>query len=352
MSIELAVKLADYIVGSKNPEMRWTWGQGIMGAALSDLDEYLGTEKYYPFLQAFCDYYVKNEPKVASADTAAPGFISYAVYKHTGKEEYKELTDKVLDYIKNEPRVYKDAVNHLGKAAVGKLYPKSIWVDSLMMFSVFPARYAKREGDETLLEIAAKQPALYADCMMDEGDHLWYHSYWVKRGSHYPKRKLYWARGNAWVVSALPKILDDIGSHSERDKIIEVFKKTVEAVSEKQEASGGFRTLLGKKSTYLESSAAALIADGIYHGVRMGYVGEEYLSVAEKAYAFAVSCVKTKKNGAVLFTKISGPTIPLPVLPYCGYAFIPRCPNLTYGVAAFLWASIERDKLVKEGKLA
>ncbi|MCR4726084.1 MAG: glycoside hydrolase family 88 protein [Clostridia bacterium] len=351
MSIELAEKLADYIVKSKDPEMRWTWGQGIMGAALSDLDDYLGTNKYLPFLQAFCDYYVKNEPEVASADTAAPGFISYAVYSKTGKEEYKKLTDKVLDYIKNEPRVYKDAVNHLGKATVGKFYPKSIWVDSLMMFSVFPARYAKQEGDSELLEIAAKQPALYADCMMDPCDHLWYHSFWVKKGRHYPNRKLYWARGNGWVVSALPKILDDIGDHPEKEKIVEVYQKTVEAVAKKQEASGGFRTLLGKKSTYLESSAAALIADGIFHGVRSGYIGEEYLPVAEKAYAFAVSCVKTKANGAVLFTKISGPTIPLPVLPFCGYACILRCANLTYGVAAFLWASIERDKLVREGKL-
>ena len=145
--------------------------------------------------------------------------------------------------------------------------------------------------------------------------------------------------------------MDDIGEHPEKQKIIEVFQKTVEAVAKKQEPSGGFRTLLGKKTTYLESSAAALIADGIFHGVRMGYIGEEYLPVAEKAYAFAVACVKEKKDGSLAFTKISGPTIPLPVLPFCGYAFILRCPNLTYGIAAFLWASIERDKLVREGKL-
>ena len=37
MSIEIAKKLADYIVRTKDPAMRWTWGQGIMGAALDDL---------------------------------------------------------------------------------------------------------------------------------------------------------------------------------------------------------------------------------------------------------------------------------------------------------------------------
>ena len=350
MSIELAVRLADYIVGSMDPEMRWTWGQGIMGAALNDLDLYLGTEKYLPFLRAFCDHYVKHEPSVNSADTAAPGFITYAAYSRTGNPEYKALTDKVLDYIKNEPRVYKDAVNHLGRHPIARIYPKSIWVDSLMMFSVFPARYAAAEGDRDLLEIAARQPALYADCMMDKEDHLWYHSYWVKRGSHYPKRKYYWARGNGWVVSALPKILACIGDHPDREKIVEVFRMTVDAVVKKQHPSGGFNTLLGRH-TYLESSASALIADGIYRAVGAGYLGEEYLPYAEKAFAFATSCLKIKGE-KVLLTKISGPTIPVPVIPYIGYAWVPKASNLTYGVAAYLWAAIERDKLVKAGRLS
>ena len=349
MSLALAEKLADYIVGTKDPEMRWTWGQGIMGAALNDLDRYLGTEKYLPFLQAFCDYYVQHEPSVNSADTAAPAFISDAVYSRTGKEEYKALTDKVIDYIKHEPRVYKDAVNHLGSNPVGKIYPKSIWVDSLMMFSVFPAQYAAREGDNELLEVAARQPALYADCMMDPEDHLWYHSFWVKRGKHYPKRKYYWARGNGWVVSALPKILDCIGDHPDRERIIEALRLTVDAVVKRQTPSGGFNTLLGRHA-YLESSATALIADGIYHGVRMGYLDKKYLPYAEKAYAFVLSCMKVKGD-KVRMTKISGPTIPMPVIPYIGYAWVPKAPNLTYGVASFLWAAIERDKLVKEGVL-
>ena len=350
MSIEIAKKLADYIVRTKDPAMRWTWGQGIMGAALDDLDRYLGGEKYLAFLKAFCDHYVKHEPTVSSADTAAPGFITYAVYRRTQNPDYKALTDKVLDYIKNEPRVYKDAVNHLGTHWVSKLYPDSIWVDSLMMFSVFPARYAAAEGDAALLEVAARQPALYAGCMMDEEDHLWYHSYWVKRGSHYPKRKYYWARGNGWVISALPKILDCIGEHPDRARILEVLKLTVDAVLKRQDKSGGFNTLLGRR-TYLESSATALIADGIFHSVRMGYLGEEYLPYAEKAYNFVLSCVKEKKNGKVLMTKISGPTIPVPVIPYVGYAWVPKASNLTYGIAAFLWAAIERDQLIKEGKL-
>lgn len=350
MSIELAKKLADYIVSSMDPAMRWTWGQGIMGAALDDLDYHLGTERYQPFLRAFCDHYVAHNPTVASADTAAPGLITFAVQYRTGEEKYKALTEKVLDYIRNEPRIYKDAVNHLGNAFIGKFYPKSIWVDSLMMFSVFPARYAAKMGDKELLDVAAKQPALYADCMMDKDDHLWYHSFWVKKGRHYPKRKIYWARGNAWVVSALPKILDDIGDHPEREKIIDVLQKTIDAVVKKQHPSGGFTTILGHR-TYLESSATALIADGIFHAVRKGYVSKEYLPYAEKAYAFACSCLKEKKNGKVLFTKVSGPTIPLPVFPYLGYALIVKAANFPYGVASFLWAAIERDKLVKEGVL-
>ena len=65
----------------------------------------------------------------------------------------------------------------------------------------------------------------------------------------------------------------------------------------------------------------------------------------------AVASVKEDKKGRVKMTAISGPTIPVPVIPYLGYAWVPKASNLTYGVAAFLWASIERDKLVREGGL-
>src|SRR3989339_1517744 len=129
------VELADYITKTWEPKMKWMWGEALFGFALSKLDQHLKEDKYTKFLCDYCDYYVDNPPRVDQSDTSAPALITYAMQKKTGNEAYKKLTERVLYYIKNEPRLIEDSVNHLGNSLEGKLYPKSIWVDSLMMFS-------------------------------------------------------------------------------------------------------------------------------------------------------------------------------------------------------------------------
>jgi unsaturated rhamnogalacturonyl hydrolase len=270
-------RLCDYMVKMREPKMRWMWGEALFGYALSELDEYLDTEDYTPFLTGFCDHYMQYPPKVVCADTCAPALITYSMQKKNG--DYKKLTDRVLDFIKNEPRLIGDAVNHLGKNIAGKFYPKSIWVDSLMMFSVFPARFGAETGDQALLDYAARQPAIYSRYMQDEKTGLWRHSYWVKRARPHPRGDVYWGRGNGWVVCALPMIMDFIGpNHPQKAEIQRIFRFTAEAVIRSQRPDGSFSTVLGSNLDR-ELSATSLIAAGLLHGVRRGYLEERFLQV-------------------------------------------------------------------------
>ena len=166
-------RLADFVTSTSDPKMKWMWGEALLGYALDELDKENGREDYTDFLSKYCDYWAKADPAVDQSDTAAPGLITYAMYKRTGNAEYKRLTDKVLDYIRYEPRLYLDCLNHLGCSKKGKIYPKSVWIDSVMMFSVFTSLYAKESGDSELLDFAARQPKQYASMMFDEGQGLW-----------------------------------------------------------------------------------------------------------------------------------------------------------------------------------
>ena len=168
--------LADFVRNTWDPKMKWMWGEALLGYALDEFDKENGRENYSPFLRAYCDYWAKADPAVDQSDTAAPGLITYAMYKRDKKAEYKRLTDKVLDYIRYEPRLYLDCLNHLGCSKKGKLYPKSVWIDSVMMFSVFTSLYASENKDTELLEFAARQPKQYADMMLNEEEGLWSHS--------------------------------------------------------------------------------------------------------------------------------------------------------------------------------
>ncbi|MBN2504939.1 MAG: glycoside hydrolase family 88 protein [Bacilli bacterium] len=338
------VQLADEITATWDPKMKWMWGEALLGYALTKLDDHLGNDSYTDFLTAYCDYYVKNPPLVDQSDTAAPGLITYAMYKKTKNPEYKQLTDRVLDYIVNTKRVLEDSPNHLGSSLIGKFYPRSIWVDSLMMFSVFPSLYAKENKDAKLLDIASRQPRIFSKYMQDPNDGLWYHSYWVKQKTHYPRKKLYWGRGNGWVIAALPMILDNIGEHVEREAIIDIFKKTSEALYPYQRDDGTFETVLNRPGkTYRELSATALIAAGWFHGCRIGVLDDKFRVAARKAFKACASSIH-EKNGKLVFPEISAPTIPLPVFPYLGYKLTPKGDNWSYGLAALIFAAIEYDQ--------
>lgn len=338
---EKVTRVADFITSTADPKMKWMWGEALLGYALDELDKENGREDYTSFLRAYCDYWAKVDPAVDQSDTAAPGLITYAMYKRCGDAEYKRLTDKVLDYIRNEPRLYLDCLNHLGCSKKGRIYPKSVWIDSVMMFSVFTSLYARESGDVELLDFAARQPKQYASMMLDEKQNLWSHSYWVKSGHAFPRRNLFWGRGNGWVVCGFPMILDNIGlDHPEAKGVIDLFVRTSEALLECMRDDYTFGTLLKYKS-YRELSATALISAGWLHGIRCGYLDKDkFLEPAVKAFEACVNAMEDGDDG-VYMTEISGPTIPLPVFPKLGYKLVPLGKNWSYGVAALIFAAIE-----------
>ena len=336
-------QLANYIITAMEPKMKWMWGEALLGYALDELDNTNNTSLYTKFLTDYCDYWFEKDPKADQSDTAAPGLITYAMYKKTNNKNYKYLTDKVLNYIRYEPRLIYDCLNHLGCSGKGKLYPKSVWVDSVMMFSVFTSLYAKENNDLELLEFAARQPKQYAEMMFNEKDHLWAHSYWVKNKKPFPRRQIYWGRGNGWVICAFPMILDNIGlNHKEASKIIEIYNQTSEALLECINDDYTFNTLLKDKS-YKELSATALITAGWLHGIRCGYLPEKFLKPALNAFYAVIDNFK-EEDGKVFMTNISGPTIPLPIFPKLGYKLTPVGNNWSYGVAALIFAAIEYKK--------
>ena len=340
------VRLADYITKTSDPKMKWMWGEALLGYALDELDKENGKGDYTEFLCNYCDYWAKADPAVDQSDTAAPGLITYAMYKRTANAEYKRLTDKVLDYIRYEPRLYLDCLNHLGCSKKGRIYPKSVWIDSVMMFSVFTSLYANESGDGELLDFAARQPKQYASMMLDKEKGLWAHSYWVNQKTAFPKHDLFWGRGNGWVICAFPMILDNIGlDHKEAPEIISLFRQTSEALLICMRDDYTFNTLLKYKS-YRELSATALISAGWLHGIRCGYLDEKFLEPAVKAFEACVNAME-ESDEVVYMTEISGPTIPLPLLPKLGYKMIPLGKNWSYGVAALIFAAIEYKKLLK-----
>ena len=55
-------ELADYIISSTDPKMKWMWGEALLGYALDELDKFNNETKYTEFLTKYCDYWAEHDP--------------------------------------------------------------------------------------------------------------------------------------------------------------------------------------------------------------------------------------------------------------------------------------------------
>ena len=374
-SLARVVELADASVEYQlsRPVAPWHWGPALQGFAYAKLQEHLGDERYTDFLVRYCRHHATGAgPVVDQSDTAAPGLVTHELQK-LGYAEFEPLTELVVDYVKTAPRVVGGAVNHLGHGFWSKIYPTSAWVDTLMMFGVFPAIAGRSRGDQELLDAAATLPRRCSD-LMQHSSGLWTHSYWAPawhspHGRPYPSQT-FWARGNGWVIASLPMILEAIGDHPKAPELREILARTSSALLPLQRDDGSWTTvLIGSPRGRPESSATALIATGWLTAIRHGWLPENYLEPARRAVGFVTDCIvdgaavgeknplqhffrrtsaaapDTTYQGPAL-TRVSGPTIPMPLIPRLGYTHLtPDVVNASYGMAAAILAAISDDAL-------
>ncbi|MDR0312753.1 MAG: glycoside hydrolase family 88 protein [Treponema sp.] len=324
--------------------MKWMWGQGLYNYALSLMDEAHGTDEFTGFLSRYYDSHIQGEYRIESSDTAAPALGAYMLWKKTANPAYKRIADDAATYMHTAPRILEYLPNHMGTGPYS-IYPKSVWVDSVMMYGVFAGRYSHEQKDGELATFATRQVPLFARYLRDKKLRLFYHSYWTSIKGHYPRRPVFWGRGNGWIMAALPLMLPYLENGVEKEETINIFRDLARALLPYQRPDGFFQTVLYPHTrSYRESSATALIASGLMFGGRTGLLDKECLEAGKKAFAAVENSIREDKDGLCL-PEISAPTIPVPGLPLLGYLLTPRGQNLTYGLAALIFAALEEEKL-------
>jgi len=337
--------LAKHVINRFTPEqMKWMWGQGLLMYALSLIDEAHGTDNFTPFISRYYNAHLKRGIKIVSSDTLAPSLGAYMLWSKTSRAEYKHIAENAAGYMHTANRILEHLPNHMGTGIYSKMYPKSIWVDSVMMYGVFAGRYSNEQGDNALAEFALRQLPLFEKYLRDEKYGLFYHSYWTYMKKHYPSKPIFWGRGNGWIMAAMPLMLPFLPEGPMKDEAIRIFRDLARALLPYQLQNGYFETLLHPKGvSYKESSATALIAAGLIYGGRTGILDMECLKAGLKAFKAVEDSICEDKHGLCL-PNISAPTIPVPGLPLAGYLFTPTGKNLTYGLAALIFAALEAGK--------
>jgi len=337
------VEVADTYVRDNDPAKgSWSWGEALLMYSLSLLDDAIGEARYFDYYKAYADHHFDKGVVVDQADTCAPVLVTNELYKKTGNHNYRVMTMKGIEYLKHEPRLVENLINHNGHSRDSKDYPKSIWVDSVMMSGVFSGIASIDYDDEALKAFALTQPRQYAKYLQDPESKLFHHSYWKILNRPYP-RNLFWGRGNGWVVAAYSMFLNYLEDADTKRILGEVSQSLLTL----QRDDHYFDTVLNKPGdNYRESSGTALIAAGWLNGVNHGYLDEAYFQPAKDALKAVLDHVESIGDGYYM-TEISLWTIPMFIMPYRlrfgpypGYKYVKKGKNINYGVASLILAGI------------
>ncbi|MBF0576993.1 glycoside hydrolase family 105 protein [Dysgonomonas sp. GY617] len=187
-----------------------------------------------------------------------------------------------LNYINetNDHLMY--AEPRLDDGTIARLWPheNTIWADDLFMGVAFLCRMGKMTGDVKYFDDAANQVLNYTKYLWHPEKQIYYHCYHTDTDEH---GVAHWSRANGWILMAQADLLTMLPkNHPKRQALIENFKQQVSGVGRYQGKNGLWYQILDKTDSYEEITGTAMFVFGIARGVREGWIGKDFIYVAEQ----------------------------------------------------------------------
>jgi len=269
-------RVADWQIANPSKHAVHDWTQAPFFLGLANLYQVSGDARYLGTLDTFGKQLGYGPgPRVTHAD-------DHAVLQ-AWLEEYR--MDK--DPAKLEP-----SIRHFDKtiAALARETPKSIsggtftwcWCDALFMSPPIWAHLSQITGDPKYFAWADKEWWTTTDVLYDPTHHLYYrdNNFFTKRTPS--GKKVFWARGNGWVVGGLIHVLDYLPeNHPSRVKYLGLYHDMIYALLKLQNADGLWRSsLLDPQDPQGESSGTSFFVYAMAWGINRGLLPAEIFQPA------------------------------------------------------------------------
>ena len=211
------------------------------------------------------------------------------------------------------------------------------WCDALFMAPPTLARLYKATGKTEYLDFMDREWWITSKLLYDSEEHLYFRDA-TYLGKHEANgRKLFWSRGNGWVMGGLARVLDYMPkNYPARAKYAAQLREMAAAVIEVQGDDGLWRSGLLDAHAYRlpEVSGSAFIAYALAWGVNQGLLDRKtYGSAARKAWAGLLTHVYA--DGRL------GCIQPVGAAP----GQFQETSSYVYGIGAFLLAGSQMDRL-------
>lgn len=254
-----------------------------------------------------------------------------------------DSTLKIQPYIEQYWKIVEETPVHLADGTIARNRPhyNAIWLDDMFMALPSMAVRSKYAGQPEQLDNAARIASGFFKRMWMPEKNIFRHGY-LEGADHQPS--MAWGRANGWAILTMSQLLDFLPeNHPRRQEILEMFRKHAAGLADLQGIDGFWHQLLDRPETYEETSATAIFAYAIAHGVNEGWLeATTFGPVAQLAWEAVASKINDKGEVEDVCVGTGMGFDP------AFYAYRPVSVKAAHGYGPAIWAGAEVYRMLKE----
>jgi rhamnogalacturonyl hydrolase YesR len=330
-------KVADWELARSQPyfDRIWTWSvlySGFMAAS-----ESTGDPRYRDAMTAMAekfDWSLRNRLPNADDQSVAQSYLD--LYLLDGKKDAKRITPTRSDL---------DAVMKLNTLKPDDPRLPWWWCDALFMAPPVWSRMYAATGDHRYIDYLDKQWQQTSALLYDKDEHLYARDESYKSQREPNGQKVFWSRGEGWVMGGLVRTLEDLPDNDPRRAFyIDQLKEMSARVAGLQGSDGLWTSALLDPKDYPEPemSGSALMVYAMTWGINEGVLdAKTYRPVIERGWRGMLQHVYADGRLGCIQQTGAQPAYYLPGSSY------------NYGVGAYLLAASELKRMaLKQEQLA
>ena len=337
-------RVADWQMDNFKPkreygELDWTNGALYIGMMdWAELAERLdGTDRYYQWLVKLGKRnHWKMNKRMYHADDITVGQCFIELYRKYKDEAMIAPVIERADYVVSHPSDGTFKLNY-GNA---RSLERWTWCDALFMAPPVYAKLYTLTGDKKYLKFMNTEFRATYDSLYDKGAKLFYRDWRYIGKQEANGKKVFWGRGNGWVIAGLADILKELPAKNKKDRKFyeELFRELSHSLATLQCEDGYWHASLLDPASYPspETSATGFIVYGLAYGVNAGLLDRAtYLPVIEKGWKALTDAVN--EEGKLGYVQPIG----------ADPQKVTKDMTSSYGVGAFLAAGCEIYKMAQ-----
>lgn len=259
------------------------------------------------------------------------------------KAAIADSTLNIAPFIERYWDVVEQSPVHLDDGTIARNRPhyNAIWLDDMFMALPSMAVRSRYNNQPEQLDEAARIATGFFKRMWMPEKQIFRHGY-LEDASHQPS--MAWGRANGWAILTLCQLLDFLPeNHPKREEILDIYRKHAAGLANLQGIDGFWHQLLDRPETYEETSATAIFAYALAHGVNEGWLeATTFGPVAQLAWE-AVS-TKINPDGEVEGVCVGTGMGFDPAY----YAYRPVSVKAAHGYGPAIWAGAEVYRMLKD----